>query len=114
MRYYKTIDVHMTIDVVDRNLKIMPLLFVILLENAFKHGVENLRQDAYIDINLLATKNAINFDIENNFDPEEIRENIGIGLNNLKKRLDLVYPNLHQLKIITKKNSYRAQLSLEI
>jgi len=80
----------MTIDVVDRNLKIMPLLFVILLENAFKHGVENLRQDAYIDINLLATKNAINFDIENNFDPEEIRENIGIGLNNLKKRLDLV------------------------
>jgi len=90
MRYHKTIDVHMTIDVVDRNLKIMPLLFVILLENAFKHGVENLRQDAYIDINLLATKNAINFDIENNFDPEEIRENIGIGLNNLKKRLDLV------------------------
>ncbi|WP_375561070.1 sensor histidine kinase [Bernardetia sp. OM2101] len=114
MRYHKTIDVHFDIDIVDGNEKVMPLLFIILLENAFKHGVENLRKDAFVSIKLEATQSEINFEVENNFDEEEISENSGIGLKNLKRRLELVYPKKHQLETSVKDTIYKAQLNLKI
>ena len=75
----------------------MPLLFIILLENAFKHGLENLRENAYVHINLKSENNQIFFDIENNFDPTIETEHKVIGLDNLNRRLELVYPKNHIL-----------------
>jgi two-component system sensor histidine kinase AlgZ len=94
--------------------KIMPLLFIILLENAFKPGVENLRENAYVHINLIGGENEIIFSIENNFDPEEQAEVHGIGLENLKRRLELVYPKRHKLTHAVVNNIYKAQLILKI
>ncbi|MCE7054292.1 histidine kinase [Algoriphagus sp. AGSA1] len=99
MRYHKRIDIRFDVDADDRNIQIMPLLFIILVENAFKHGVEKLRSNAFVHVHLKATKQLLDFKIENNFDPEEIDENDGIGLKNLKKRLELVYHNRHELII---------------
>lgn len=99
MRYHKEITVRFDIDAEDRSVKIMPLLFIIMVENAFKHGVEKLRKDAFVHIRLKATKQLVDFEIENNFDIEETHEPEGIGLNNLKKRLELVYLNRHELDI---------------
>lgn len=99
MRYHKTIDIRFDIDVADRSIKIMPLLFIIMVENAFKHGVEKLRKDAFVHIRLKATSQNIDFEIENNFDIEETQDTNGIGLNNLKQRLELVYTNKHELDI---------------
>ncbi len=99
MRYHKAIDVRFEVDAADRSIKIMPLLFIIMLENAFKHGVEKLRKDAFVHIRLKATTHIIDFEIENNFDVEEIGDSEGIGLNNLKQRLALVYLNRHELEI---------------
>lgn len=99
MRYHKTIDIRFDIDAEDRSIKIMPLLFIIMVENAFKHGVEKLRKDAFVHIRLKATKQLVDFEIENNFDAEETRGPEGIGLTNLKKRLELVYLNRHELDI---------------
>ena len=91
----------------------MPLLFIILLENAFKHGVENLRENAYVHINLIGSENEIIFSIENNFDPDEIAEKEGIGLKNLKRRLELVYPKRHALSFSVTNDIYKAQLTLK-
>lgn len=99
MRYHKEIAVRFEIDAEDRSVKIMPLLFIIMVENAFKHGVEKLRKDAFVHISLKATQQQVDFEIENNFDAEEMSEKGGIGLNNLKKRLDLVYLKKHELEI---------------
>ena len=113
MRYHKTIDVTFNIEMKDNDYEIMPLLFIILLENAFKHGVENLRENAYVRINLVAHNNEVNFEIENNFDASEDKHEEGIGLNNLKRRLELVYLKKHTLTISKTENIYNAKLNIK-
>ncbi|AZB17539.1 GHKL domain-containing protein [Chryseobacterium indologenes] len=115
-RYHKTIDIRFDIDVEDRNIKIMPLLFIIMVENAFKHGVEKLRKDAFVHIQLKANKQHIDFEIENNFDKEEVDDQEGIGLQNLKQRLELVYLKKYKLKISPNyaDSIYQVQLKLSL
>lgn len=110
MRYHKHITVDFNCDV-DENRKVVPLLFIILLENAFKHGVENLRQNAYIKMNLTTSQNEISFAIENNY--EKMDNQSGIGLKNLKRRLELIYPNQHDLTFSTTESVYQARLILK-
>jgi len=112
MRYHKSIDIHFNCEIED-NCKVSPLLFIILLENSFKHGVENLRGDAYVKVGIHSFKNKIQFTVENNFDSSGIKENNpGIGLKNLKRRLELIYPDKHDLSFSVTENVYRAQLIL--
>lgn len=113
MRYRKEIDVRFEVEIED-DYEVMPLLFIILFENAFKHGVENLSKDAYVYSKLIAKDNNIIFEIENNFDQSIPKENKGIGLKNLKRRLALVYPKKHNLSFSTKENVYKARLTLEL
>ncbi|EDP70879.1 putative two-component system sensor protein, no kinase domain [Flavobacteriales bacterium ALC-1] len=112
MRYHKVIDVQFNIETNANDYEIMPLLFIILLENAFKHGVENLRKNAYVHINLVAHNNEVTFEIENNFDITEDKQESGIGLKNLKRRLELVYPKNHKLTISKTDNIYSAKLNI--
>lgn len=114
MRYHKNIAVKFNVDVVDEQVKVMPLLFIILLENAFKHGVENLRKDAFVNLHLKATNKQVEFEIVNNFDEEELKEQQGIGLKNLKRRLDLVYTDRHELNTQIKDQLFEAKLSLQL
>lgn len=114
MRYHKEIDIQFKTEIVDENMKIMPLLLIILLENAFKHGVENLRKNAYISIYLKTSKDVLYFDIENNFDVNERSRNAGIGLKNLKRRLELAYPKKHKLIIEKHHSVYKVKLELLI
>ena len=113
MRYHKKTEVNFNLHIQNENATVMPLLFIILLENAFKHGVENLREEAYVNINMTSTKNEIQFALENNFDASEITEQPGIGLNNLKRRLDLVYPQKHSLSFAVTGDVYKVQLTLK-
>ncbi len=94
--------------------KISPLLFIILLENAFKHGVESLIKNAFINMKLFADDERIDFSIENNFDPEDVEDGDGIGLENLKRRLELIYPDQYKFEISENGNIFKAQLSLKI
>jgi len=114
MRYHKAIDLRFEIDVEDRSIKIMPLLFIIMVENAFKHGVEKLRTNAFAHIRLKATKQVIDFEVENNFDIEEKRASEGIGLKNLKRRLEFVYPDRHELTSSSHADVYKIRLKLDL
>ena len=111
MRYRKEIDIKFINDV-SENHEVMPLLFIILLENAFKHGVENLRENAYVHIHMTSKNKEISFDIENNFDATQENEQVGIGLKNLKRRLELVYPKNHTLSFLKNNDIYKAQLTI--
>ncbi len=113
MRYHKAIDIVFSHEIKDEDYKIMPLLFIILLENAFKHGVENLREHAYVHINMKSENNEIFFSIENNFDPSIEKEHKGIGLDNLKRRLELVYPKNHSLSFTKTDDVYKAKLNIK-
>lgn len=113
MRYHKKISVDFISDA-EEGLTVTPLLFIILLENAFKHGVENLRENAFVNVYLAADSHRLHFRVENNFDPQEVPADSGrIGLENLKRRLTLLYPGRHQLKLTTHENVYQAELILE-
>lgn len=113
MRYHKNIVVNFNCDI-DDNKRVAPLLFIILLENAFKHGVENLRENANVTINFTSSENNIKFTIENNVDSSEnLKSEPGIGLKNLKRRLELTYPNKHNLLFSSTENTFSAQLILK-
>ncbi|MEL6834276.1 MAG: histidine kinase [Bacteroidota bacterium] len=113
MRYHKDIHINFTVDVEDENLSIIPLLFIILVENAFKHGVEVLRNNAFVNISLVAQQNEVTFSVENNYDPEEKSES-GIGLANLKRRLELAYTHNHTFSTSIENDIYKAQLVLQL
>jgi len=113
MRYHKAIDIKLNIDI-EEDVKIMPLLIIILIENAFKHGVENLRENAYVHINLIANSKKLIVEIENNFDEKEPPKNKGIGIKNLKRRLDLVYHKKHKLDFTEANSIYKAHLELQL
>ncbi|MFD0991871.1 sensor histidine kinase [Tenacibaculum geojense] len=113
MRYHKNVTTSFNIDIENEELKIMPLMYIILVENAFKHGVEVLRDNPFVHISLASKQDRVTFTIENNFDVDEIT-NTGIGLKNLKQRLQLVYPKKHQLLHAKKGNVYSAKLILQL
>jgi len=95
-------------------LSVPPLLFVIFLENAFKHGVETLRDNAIVDIEISESKGVIKFYILNNYDHEERKLKGGLGLENVKRRLKLLFGNQYKLEIVDQENTYRVYLSLNL
>jgi len=111
IRHKKTVECYFKHDI-DQTITIAPLLFIILLENAFKHGIETLTEDAYIRVSLSNDDDFIYFSIENNFADKEINETKGIGLTNLKHRLALLYPKNHELVITQQNNVYKATLKI--
>lgn len=102
------------VDEVAEGVMVSPLLFIVLLENAFKHGAERLLTDAFIEVQLKATPAQIHFEIRNNFDPEEQPFAPGIGLANLRRRLELVYTEQHQLLLSSDNNIFNAILTIDL
>lgn len=114
IRYHKKSDVQFKHNIENPDASVMPLLFIILLENAFKHGLENLEKDAYIHIDFTESGNKVQFVIENNFELPQTASQEGIGLKNLKRRLALVYPKKHSLSFDVNNNIYKVTLSLHL
>lgn len=112
IRYKKSVEINFDYSSVDTQLTIAPLMYIILLENAFKHGVETLAEDAFISIKLYNDDDFIHFIIENNFDPSEVGESNGIGLENLRRRLTLLYEDKHELKVQSSSNLYTSVLKV--
>lgn len=111
IRYQKKVDIVFTHSV-EEQLRITPLLFIILLENAFKHGVETLREHAFIHLNMQSEDKQLFFTIENNFDNSVTNDRKGIGLENLKQRLHYSYPNQHELSVEKTTTRYKVQLNI--
>ncbi|MGE0077935.1 MAG: sensor histidine kinase [Bacteroidales bacterium] len=98
-----------------KNKRIAPLLLFPLVENSFKHGVKGRIENSYVDIKLYTQGNQIIFIIENNkgeIDNVEKNKFHGIGLDNIRKRLNTIYPNSYTMKIINSENIYRVELSV--
>ena len=112
IRYKKKVRIHFHKEVDTPETQIPPLLFIMLLENAFKHGVDSLTHDAYIQLQLKAKNKNVSFTIENNYDGGTTNEE-GIGLENLKYRLQLLYPKRHQLLFHSNASIFKVQLIIQ-
>ena len=102
---------------IQSNHQIAPLILVVFIENAFKHSMASLTENIQININIKLSENGIlQFNCKNNHQPQSNTDNLtkGIGLENVLKRLELLYPNTHNLSIVNDGNWYEVDLELNL
>lgn len=95
-------------------LKIAPLLFFVFIENAFKYGLKST--DPYLKTIISVENKTVTFSIENDVNPVATKSNHpgGIGIQNIKKRLELLYPQKHVLEINSSSTLYSVFLKIEL
>ena len=100
---------------VQQNVMIAPLLFISLIENAFKHGVSSNR-DSHIDISLVQEDNQLVFICENSNYPknDSDRSGSGIGLENTRRRLELMYHGRYEWEQSQDDKTYFVKISIKI
>ncbi len=101
------VDFHLSID--DPNHHIMPLLLISFLENAFKHGVST-NADKPIRIDIEVKEGRLHFKAENAKSQVNKDQTKGVGLTNLRRRLQLGYPDRHTINTIESDNYYTSEL----
>jgi two-component system LytT family sensor kinase len=95
--------------------EIAPFLLLPLVENAFKHGLSKQTEDSWLRVNISLKETALTIIIENTKPPLVINKSKGgIGLVNLQKRLELLYPARHILEFTNKKDTFTAKLAIEL
>ncbi len=97
--------------------QIAPLILIVFIENAFKHSTASLSDNIVIDIKTtLSDKGIFKFTCRNNHQLESNTDNLtkGIGLENVQRRLQLLYPDTHNLTIISDENWYEVNLELKL
>ncbi|MFD1870977.1 sensor histidine kinase [Hymenobacter bucti] len=98
--------------------QVPPLLWLPLVENSFKHGRHHFSDDASVEATLTAAAGTLRFVVENDMlpspPPATPRRSGGIGLENIKRRLQLYYPGTHELHLTEHAGRYRAELILHV
>lgn len=107
-------EISFEIGAIDNDCEIAPLLLIMLLENAFKHGVEQLPDSARLRVELQVHDKQLSFTVENNVGSAQIEGGPGIGLSNLKRRLQLIYPGRHTLRRVFDGSTHVAQLEISL
>ncbi|MBC7616521.1 MAG: sensor histidine kinase [Pedobacter sp.] len=93
--------------------RIVPLILISFVENAFKHGVANDPEDP-IRINIIANQKILHFSITNKKNKTNKDAMGGVGLNNVERRLQLLYPDRYKLNIVNSATHYTSELMLDI
>lgn len=96
------------------NHEIPPMMLLSFVENAFKHGKKRVSNPGII-VHIEASEKLLNFIVSNYIIEEPPRDNpghTGIGLKNIKRRLELLYPNCHDLSITAKDGRYTVNLNI--
>ena len=105
------------IDGVAANKKIVPLIFIVFIENAFKHGLKGDVANQYIRIVFNIYDDTVEFRSENNTGQGSHisgNDHIGLGLENVRKRLELVYKDRYQLDIESGSGNYSVYLKIKL
>ena len=110
IRFQDTLKVLFTSNEINEKIQIAPMLLIPFVENAFKHG--NIKDGFLkVEINIAVAENQLDFTIRNTvLNSDAKNENSGIGLENIRKRLDLHYSNNYQLNNENKDNWYSVNL----
>jgi LytS/YehU family sensor histidine kinase len=110
MRFNDTLKVNFSKQIHSESIEIAPMLFIPFVENSFKHGVIK-NGVLHIDIAIKTSTNEILFEIKNS-SSKDSTYNEGIGLENIKKRLELLYPNQYNLTIHENESDFEVLLKL--
>jgi LytS/YehU family sensor histidine kinase len=108
--------VRLTVDlpVKSPSIKVPPLLFIPVVENAFKHGV-SYSGNSFIEIGMLVDGHEVAFRTRNSLAGEAAEkrgDHSGIGLENVRKRLDLLFPRKHVFQIIPGRDAFQVDITV--
>lgn len=102
-------------EIKSESILIAPLLLIPFLENAFKHGVSDKAEDCWILVELGYVDGILMYKVANSkISVPSVKEKSGFGLENLKKRLTLHYPNKHNLSILDQDKEFRIELKVNL
>jgi LytS/YehU family sensor histidine kinase len=114
LRFNERVKIVLNLPTIIPERTIPPFLFTSLIENAFKHGI-SYREESFIDIDLTTVDERLVLIIKNSkkeTDPD--KKFSGIGIENTRKRLNLLYGSTYQLDIIDNKDLYTVNLSIPL
>lgn len=112
IRYPEEVDIRFGLPEQITDIRIPPLLLITFVENAFKHGV-SYQHPSFIHIHLNIEKDTLSFSVSNSlFEKKESTD--GVGLENVRKRLNLLYKAKYKLETSTENDTYRIELILPI
>ena len=97
--------------------QIAPLILTVFIENAFKHSASSITDEINIEIEIeISEAGILTFSCSNSFTSQSNTKSItsGIGLKNVKKRLDLLYPKRHNLVIEAENDNYKVDLQMNL
>ena len=113
LRYTDRVDIKVSVPETIPNNEVPPLMFITFVENAFKHGV-SYQQQSFIDISVSINDGQLHFNCRNSRIPKEEDKHGGVGLKNVKQRLELIYGNHYTLDIKDLPNEYSVALTLPL
>jgi len=110
---------HLDLDFDERsNGKIAPMLLIVFIENAFKHSKNTHDEKIFVNISLKLWEGQVFFSVKNSYSElknhESTDKNSGLGLANVRKRLELLYPGEHELKLKESEGTFSVTLRLKI
>lgn len=115
LRFGQAVKLKVEIAEISEPYKIIPLILLPFIENAIKHGPDRSRSDAWIDLSLVLDEGVLKFEIANGINRNS-KNSIegGIGLHNVKRRLELWYSGRYTLDISESPTSYTILLTIEL
>jgi sensor histidine kinase YesM len=113
LRFGNDVKIEFNVDTSKSNMPIEPMLLIPFVENAFKHGI-GMVMDPTIKIDLSTSENALLFSVRNKFSPQAGTKDpsSGIGIQNVRRRLDLLYKDMYDLSIYDADQWFVAELKL--
>jgi sensor histidine kinase YesM len=108
IRYGDRLNLSLHIEGMVKDKMISPLLLIPFIENSFKHGTSRMLTHPWVRLDIHIEKNSLEFKLTNNKPQHNIESSgkNGIGLKNVKQRLQLLYPEAHSLNIVENEMSY--------
>jgi hypothetical protein len=111
---YEKLDISLNIEGDIKDNWISPLLLLPFLENAFKHGTSEQLEKPWLSMDVSVKQNMFRCKIANSKNETQLPGSNGIGIQNVKKRLEYLYPGKHELKLSDERNFFVASLLIEL
>ncbi len=116
IRYGEQIDIKINMPTGCEGKWIAPLLMIPFVENSFKHGASKMVRKSFLNVHISVVENILQFHIVNNIPESQEQANTrgNIGIRNVRKRLEILYPGLHELHIIPGPGKFQVILKVQM
>lgn len=112
MRFQESLEVNFTKELHVENIEVAPMLLLPFIENSFKHGVQ-INDILKVDVFLKTSSNQLDFTVKNTA-KKHVQTKNGIGLDNIKKRLKMLFNTNYTLNILQEENTFNVELKIPL